>query len=96
MEEKSIIDDMEPAMMDRITESLARNKDYQQSVEKEGKAFDWLKNNLTGEALEKLNEYFNTVCTKDYYIEKLSYLQGMKDLFAFYKYLDGRSDGKKN
>lgn len=96
MEEKSIIDDMESAMMDRITESLAKNEDYLRSVEKEGETFDWLKNNLTGEALEKLNEYFNDVSSTAFYTQKLSYLQGMKDLFAFHKYLDGRTDEKKN
>ncbi|MDE7476475.1 MAG: hypothetical protein K2M91_00755 [Lachnospiraceae bacterium] len=95
MDNKNIIDEMETALMDRIADSLAKSEDYKQSVEQEGKAFDWLKNNLTDEALEKLNEYFTAACSTAYHTQKISYLQGMKDLFAFYKYLDGRSDKEK-
>lgn len=56
--------------------------------------FDWLKENLEGEPLEKLDEYFCAVSNTAYYIERLSYLQGMKDLRAFCKYLDGKEDSK--
>ncbi len=82
--------EIETAMMNRITEILAQNEGYRQSVEEEEKLFDWLKENLEGESLEKLNEYFLAVNSTAYYIEKLSYLQGMKDLRAFCKYLDGK------
>ena len=96
MEEKNIIDGLETALMDRITDSLAKNEDYLRSVEKEGETFEWLKNNLTGKALEKLNEYFNDVSSTAFYTQKLSYLKGMKDLFAFYEYLGGKADREKN
>ena len=56
--------------------------------------FDWLKENLEGEPLEKLDEYFCAVSNTAYYIERLSYLQGMKDLRAFCKYLDEKEDSK--
>lgn len=56
--------------------------------------FDWLKEKLEGESLKKLDEYFHAVNNTAYYIEKLSYLQGMKDLRAFCKYLDGKEDIK--
>lgn len=82
--------------MDRITDSLAKNEDYLRSVEKEGETFEWLKNNLTGKALEKLNEYFNDISSTAFYTQKLSYLQGMKDLFAFYEYLGGKADREKS
>ena len=96
MEEKNIIDGLETALMDRITDSLAKNEDYLRSVEKEGETFEWLKNNLTGKALEKLNEYFNDISSTAFYTQKLSYLKGMKDLFAFYEYLGGKADREKN
>lgn len=87
--------EIESAMMDRITEILAKNEEYSQSIAEEEKLFDWLRENLEGEALEKLNEYFKAVNNTAYYVEKLSYLQGMKDLFAFYKYLDGEKKDSK-
>ena len=96
MDEKYIMDDMESAMMDRITDILAKNGDYKQSVEQEGKAFDWLKDNLSGEALDKLNEYFTAVCSTAYHTQKISYLQGMKDLLAFYEYLGGKAGREKS
>ena len=96
MEEKNIIDGLETALMDRITDSLAKNEDYLRSVEKEGETFEWLKNNLTGKALEKLNEYFNDISSTAFYTQKLSYLKGMNDLFAFYEYLGGKADREKN
>ena len=96
MEEKNIIDGLEAALMDRITDSLAKNEDYLRSVEKEGETFEWLKNNLTGKALEKLNEYFNNISSTAFYMQKLSYLKGMKDLFAFYEYLGGKADREKS
>ena len=86
---------IETAMMDRITEILAQNEEYCQSVTEEEKAFEWLKNNLEGESLEKLNEYLLAVSSTAYFIEKLSYLQGMKDLFAFHKYLDDKESSIK-
>lgn len=94
MSDKDIEKQMETAMMDRITEILARNEEYRQSVAEEGRLFDWLKENLEGESLEKLNEYFLAVSNTAYYIERLSYLQGMKDLRAFCKYLDRKEDIK--
>lgn len=94
MEDKNIIDAMEIAMMDRITEKLAKNEEYQQSVEKEGKVFDWLRANLEGEASKKLEEYFNAASSTAYYTQKLSYLQGMKDLYAFNEYLDEKPDNR--
>lgn len=86
--------EIETAMMNRITEILAQNEGYSQSIAEEEKLFDWLKENLEGESLEKLNEYFLAVNSMAYYIEKLSYLQGMKDLRAFCKYLDGKDDSQ--
>jgi len=86
--------EIETAMMNRITEILAQNEGYSQSIAEEEKLFDWLKENLEGESLEKLNEYFLAVNSTAYYIEKLSYLQGMKDLRAFCKYLDGKDDSQ--
>lgn len=86
---------IESAMMDRITEILAKNEEYSQSIAEEERLFDWLRENLEGEPLEKLNEYFKAVNNTAYYVEKLSYLQGMKDLFAFYKYLDGEKKDSK-
>ena len=85
---------IETAMMDRITEILAQNEGYRQSVEEEQKSYEWLKENLEGEPLEKLNEYFLAVSNTAYHIEKLIYLQGMKDLRAFCKYLDGKDDSQ--
>ena len=96
MEEKNIIDGLETALMDRITDSLTKNEDYRQSVEQEGKAFGWLKNNLAGEALDKLNEYFTAACSTAYHTQKISYLQGMKDLLAFYEYLGGKAGREKS
>lgn len=92
MNDKEVEKQMETAMMNRITEILARNEEYRQSIAEEEKLFDWLKENLEGEPLEKLNEYCLAVSSTAYYIEKLSYLQGMKDLRAFCKYLDGKED----
>lgn len=86
--------EIETAMMDRITEILAKNEEYSQSIAEEEKLFDWLKENLEGEPLVKLDEYFHAVNNTAYYIEKLSYLQGMKDLRAFCKYLDGKDDSQ--
>lgn len=86
--------EIETAMMDRITEILAKNEEYSQSIAEEEKLFDWLRENLEGEPLEKLDAYFKAVSNTAYCIEKLSYLQGMKDLFAFYKYLDGKGNSK--
>ena len=86
--------EIETAMMNRITEILAQNEEYSKSVEEEQKLYEWLKENLEGEQLEKLNEYFLAVNSTAYYIEKLSYLQGMKDLRAFCKYLDGKEDSQ--
>lgn len=86
--------EIETAMINRITEILAKNEEYSNSVEEEQKLYEWLKENLEDEPLEKLNEYFLAVNSTAYYIEKLSYLQGMKDLRAFCKYLDGREDSQ--
>ena len=86
--------EIETAMMNRITEILAQNEGYSQSIAEEEKLFDWLKENLEGEQLEKLNEYFLAVNSTAYHIERLSYLQGMKDLRAFCKYLDGKEDSQ--
>lgn len=83
---------IESAMMNRITEILAKNEEYSQSIAEEEKLYDWLRKNLEGEPLIKLDEYFKAVSNTAYYVEKLSYFQGMKDLFAFYKYLDGKDD----
>lgn len=94
MSDRGIEKEIETAMMDRITEILAQNEGYRQSVEEEQKLFDWLKENLEGEPLEKLDEYFCAVSNTAYYIERLSYLQGMKDLRAFCKYLDEKEDSK--
>lgn len=94
MSDRGIEKEIETAMINRITEILAKNEEYRQSVEEEQKLFDWLKENLEGEPLEKLNEYFLAVNGTAYYIERLSYLQGMKDLRAFCKYLDGKEDSK--
>ena len=92
MNDKEIEKQIETAMMNRITEILAQNEEYRQSIAEEEKLFDWLKENLEGESLEKLDEYFHAVNDTTYYIEKLSYLQGMKDLRAFCKYLDGKEE----
>lgn len=86
--------EIETAMMNRITEILAKNEEYSKSVEEEQKLYEWLKENLEGEPLEKLNKYFLAVSNTAYYIERLSYLQGMKDLRAFCKYLDGKEDSQ--
>ena len=86
--------EIETAMMDRITEILAKNEEYSQSIAEEEKLYDWLRENLEGEPLVKLDEYFKAVNNTAYYVEKLSYLQGMKDLRAFCKYLDGNEDSK--
>ncbi len=94
MNNKEIEKQMETAMMDRITEILAKNEEYSQSIAEEERLFDWLKEKLEGESLKKLDEYFHAVNNTAYYIEKLSYLQGMKDLRAFCKYLDGKEDIK--
>ena len=94
MSDRGIEKEIETAMINRITEILAKNEEYRQSVEEEQKLFDWLKENLEGEPLEKLDEYFWAVSNTAYYIERLSYLQGMKDLRAFCKYLDGKEDSK--
>lgn len=94
MSDSGIEKEIETAMINRITEILAKNEEYRQSVEEEQKLFDWLKENLEGEPLEKLDEYFCAVSNTAYYIERLSYLQGMKDLRAFCKYLDGKEDSK--
>lgn len=94
MNDKEIEKQMETAMMNRITEILAKNEEYRQSIAEEEKLFDWLREKLEGEPLEKLNEYFHAVSNTAYYIEKLSYLQGMKDLRAFCKYLDGKEDSR--
>ncbi|MEZ3479135.1 MAG: hypothetical protein K1W08_11085 [Lachnospiraceae bacterium] len=94
MSDRGIEKEIETAMMDRITEILAQNEGYRQSVEEEQKSYEWLKENLEGEPLEKLNEYFLAVSNTAYHIEKLSYLQGMKDLRAFCKYLDGKDDSQ--
>lgn len=94
MSDRGIEKEIETAMMNRITEILAQNEEYKQSIAEEERLFDWLKENLEGEPLEKLNEYFLAVNSTAYYIEKLSYLQGMKDLRAFCKYLDGKEDSK--
>lgn len=94
MNDKEIEKQMETAMMNRITEILAKNEEYRQSIAEEERLFDWLKENLEGEPLEKLNEYFHAVSNTAYCIEKISYLQGMKDLRAFCKYLDGKEDIK--
>lgn len=94
MNDKDIEKQIETAVINRITEILAQNEEYRQSVEEEQKSYEWLKENLEGEPLEKLDEYFCAVSNTAYYIEKLSYLQGMKDLRAFDKYLDGKEDSK--
>ena len=57
MSDRGIEKEIETAMINRITEILAKNEEYRQSVEEEQKLFDWLKENLEGEPLEKLNEY---------------------------------------
>lgn len=95
MSDKEVERQIESAMMNRITEILAKNEEYSQSIAEEEKLYDWLRENLEGEALEKLNEYFKAVSNTAFHIEKLSYLQGMKDLFAFYKYLDGEKKDSK-
>jgi len=94
MSDRGIEKEIETAMMNRITEILAQNEGYRQSVEEEQKLYEWLKDNLEGESLEKLNEYFLAVSSMAYHIEKLSYLQGMKDLRAFCKYLDRKEDSQ--
>lgn len=94
MNDKDIEKQIETAVINRITKILAQNEEYKQSVEEEQKSYEWLKENLEGEPLKKLDEYFLAVSNTAYYIEMLSYLQGLKDLRAFDKYLDGKSDSQ--
>ena len=61
MSDKEVERQIESAMMNRITEILAKNEEYSQSIAEEEKLYDWLRENLEGEALEKLNEYFKAV-----------------------------------
>lgn len=83
MSDRGIEKEIETAMINRITEILAKNEEYRQSVEEEQKLFDWLKENLEGEPLEKLDEYF--LCRQQYGIlhRKVKLSSGYEGLASF-------------
>lgn len=66
MSDRGIEKEIETAMINRITEILAKNEEYRQSVEKEQKLFDWLKENLEGEPLEGVNKIAKTIENKGF------------------------------
>lgn len=67
----------------RIIDKLQKSEEYQKAKEEEHKAYDLLMSDLTGEQKQRLDELIGTITWSATVWEKMSYQQGMKDLFEF-------------
>ncbi len=71
----------------RIAELVNQNEKYQITKQIENEAHDKLEKSLSLEQNVLLNNYISATIDTKAILEQLHYLQGMKDLFAFFKEL---------
>lgn len=81
--EESILEEFMPYLVDRLGRVYNQDKEYQKAVEKESRIYEELKEGLTEEQRSQLDEYFAATREMAGICEKLSYQQGIKDLFSF-------------
>lgn len=78
---------LNPFVVDRLTEVYSRDKDYRSRLEEEDLIFRKLLEELPDGQAEDLKRYFDAVSSTAARKETLTYIQGMKDMFALIKIL---------
>lgn len=74
-------------LSERMALIYHENTEYNESINREHLLHEKLKENLNSEQMELLDDYFSAASNTTLLIEKLSYRQGLKDMFKFYKLL---------
>ena len=72
---------------DKLAEVYEKDEDYQNRLKEDDLIYRKLKDALTDEQVELLEEYFTSALSLSARKETLAYTQGMKDLLSFLKYL---------
>lgn len=81
--EDNIYDDLEMIISDRISIAYNKSKQYQMAISKEKELYERLQNILTEQQQELLQQYFESVNATIAICEKVSYIQGIRDLMKF-------------
>lgn len=92
---EDVLEAMMPYLVERLGRVYERNKDYRQAIEREDKIYEKLKQGLTQDQKSQLDEYFVATKATAGVCEKLSYQQGIRDLFSFcISMISKREDGE--
>lgn len=88
MEELDFMEELlEPFVVDRLAEVYVKDEEYQKRLKEEDLIYQKLSNELPDEQAEELEHYFEATSFTEARKETLTYIQGMKDLFALLKAL---------
>lgn len=74
-------------LSERMVLIYHESTEYNESINREHLLHEKLKENLNSEQMELLDDYCSAASNTTLIIEKLSYRQGLKDMFKFYKLL---------
>ena len=72
---------------DKLAEVYEKDEEYRKRLKEDNLLYGKLKDALTNEQAELLEEYFTSALSSSSRKETLAYTQGMKDLLSFLKYL---------
>lgn len=91
--EEDVLEALMPYLVERLGRVYERNKEYRKAIEEENRIYEELKQGLTQEHKSQLDEYFVATKATAGVCEKLSYQQGLRDLFSFYISMISKRDG---
>lgn len=70
-----------PCIIDKLTEVYEKDETYQKLLKEQDVLYEKLEGKLSGEQAELLEQYFESTVETSSRKEKLTYLQGMKDMY---------------
>lgn len=81
--EEDIFELLDPIITERLSVVYNQDESYKQAMGKEAELYEQLKQKLTEEQGQLLDEYFAAVGATFAICEKITYRQAMKDLASF-------------
>lgn len=82
-----VIELIQSYLVDRMRRKCQNNEEYLEAMKKEEGLYERLSDKLTDEQAEELEEYFTASNATFAIMERLAYIQGMKDIISLLKYL---------
>ncbi len=70
-----------PCIIDKLTEVYEKDETYQELLKAQDLLYEKLEEKLSDELADELEEYFEATVETSARKEKLTYLQGMKDMY---------------